>query len=211
MKSKSPYFYLSIFLFLNIINFIDRNILFSFGNEIKSEFNISNTEWGLLTGIVFLFFYSISGVFLGLLGDRFSRTKIISVGIVLWSAMTAVTGLAKNIPTLFISRAFIGVGESSLTPNAMSMLGDVFPQKKRGFASGIYYLGIPLGVGIGFLISGFLGPVFGWRNIFITLGIIGAIVGVIIYFLIEPEKGAQDITNNESFKKLNSIFNKINK
>ena len=171
MKIISPKLYLIIFLFLNIINFVDRNILFAFGDTIKTEFNLTNTQWGLLTGLVFLFSYSVASVFIGILGDRFSRTKIIGIGIMFWSAMTSLTGIAKNIPTLFISRALIGVGESSLSPNAMSMLSDVYPQKKRGLATAIYYLGIPLGVGFGFLIASILGPIFGWRNIFIILGI----------------------------------------
>ena len=208
MKILSPKFYLIIFLFLNIINFIDRNILFAFGDTIKTEFNLTNTQWGLLTGLVFLFSYSVASVFIGVLGDRFSRTKIIGLGIIFWSAMTSLTGLAKNIPTLFLSRALIGVGESSLSPNAMSMLSDVYPQEKRGLATAIYYLGIPLGVGIGFLIASILGPIFGWRNIFISLGIIGIIIGLFIYFMTEPERGAYDKKSNqhEEQKKISQII-----
>ena len=186
MKVLSSKFYLSVFLFLNIINFVDRNILFAFGDTIKTEFSLSNTQWGLLTGLVFLFSYSVASVFIGVLGDRFSRTKIIGIGIIFWSAMTSLTGLAKNISTLFISRALIGVGESSLSPNAMSMLSDVFPQERRGLATAIYYLGIPLGVGFGFLIASVLGPILGWRTIFISLGVIGIVIGVLIYFMTEP-------------------------
>ena len=183
MITHSPKVYLIIFLFLNIINFIDRNILFAFGDTIKTEFALTNTQWGLLTGLVFLFSYSVASVFIGVLGDRFSRTKIIGIGIMFWSAMTALTGLAKNISTLFLSRALIGVGESSLSPNAMSMLSDVYPQERRGLATAIYYLGIPLGVGIGFLIQSIFGPIFGWRNIFISLGVLGIIICLLIYFL----------------------------
>ena len=77
MKTKSPYFYLFLFLFLNVLNFIDRNILFAFGNEIKADFNLTNTQWGLVSGIVFLLFYATCSIFIGALGDRLSRTKII--------------------------------------------------------------------------------------------------------------------------------------
>ena len=192
MKTRSPYFYLFIFLFLNVLNFIDRNILFAFGNEIKSDFNLTNTQWGLVSGIVFLFFYATCSIFIGALGDRLSRTKIIAIGLLLWSSMTALTGMAKNVFLLFLSRAFIGVGESSLTPSAMSMLSDVFPREKRGMAGGIYYFGIPLGVGLGFLIQASLGPIFGWRNIFIGLGVLGALVSIFIYFLTEPIRGEID-------------------
>ena len=200
MKVLSSKFYLSVFLFLNIINFVDRNILFAFGDTIKTEFSLSNTQWGLLTGLVFLFSYSVASVFIGVLGDRFSRTKIIGIGIIFWSAMTSLTGLAKNISTLFISRALIGVGESSLSPNAMSMLSDVFPQERRGLATAIYYLGIPLGVGFGFLIASVLGPILGWRTIFISLGVIGIVVGVLIYFMTEPARGSFDKKNSQSLE-----------
>ena len=102
MKTRSPYFYLSIFLFLNVLNFIDRNILFAFGNEIKADFNLTNTQWGLVSGIVFLFFYATCSIFIGALGDRLSRTRIIAIGLLLWSSMTALTGMAKNVFLLFL-------------------------------------------------------------------------------------------------------------
>ena len=114
------------------------------------------------------------------------------------TVQTSLTGLAKNISTLFISRALIGVGESSLSPNAMSMLSDVFPQERRGLATAIYYLGIPLGVGFGFLIASVLGPILGWRTIFISLGVIGIVIGVLIYFMTEPVRGSFDKKNSQS-------------
>ena len=208
MKTLSPRFYLIVFLFLNIINFVDRNILFAFGDTIKTEFDLTNTQWGLLTGLVFLFSYSVASVFIGVLGDRFSRTKIIGIGIVFWSAMTSLTGIAKNIPTLFISRALIGVGESSLSPNALSMLSDVYPQSKRSLATATYYLGIPLGVGFGFLIASILGPIVGWRVIFISLGLIGVIIGLFVYCMNEPERGAYDHKSEEKTdqKKITEIL-----
>ena len=169
--------YLAFFLLLNIFNFVDRNLLMAFANEIKSDFNLSNVEWGLLTGVYFLFFYSIFGIFMGVLGDKFNRMKIIAVGVFLWSLMTAFTGIAKSFIHLIIARALIGIGESALTPNAVSMLSDLFPQNKRATASAIYYLGIPLGVGVGLIIASVFGPIFGWRAVFITLGLIGIVFG----------------------------------
>ena len=170
MRFNSPYFYLAFFLILNIFNFVDRNLLIAFAPQIKSEFNLTNVQWGLLTGVYFLFFYSVFGIFMGVLGDKFSRMKIVAAGVFLWSLMTAITGIAKNFSHLIFARALIGVGESALTPNAISMLSDLFKQNQRGTASAIYYLGIPLGVGFGMLIAAFFGPIFGWRAVFIFLG-----------------------------------------
>ena len=208
MKIYSPHFYLAFFLLLNIFNFVDRNLLIAFAPQIKADFNLTNVEWGLLTGVYFLFFYSVFGIFMGVLGDKFSRMKIAAAGVFLWSLMTAFTGIAKNFTHLIVARALIGVGESALTPNSISMLSDVYDQSKRGTASAIYYLGIPLGVGFGMLIAAYFGPMVGWRTVFITLGIIGMILGVITYFLIEPIRGKLDhsIQNDHKIMSIREII-----
>ena len=209
MKIYSPHFYLAFFLLLNIFNFVDRNLLIAFAPQIKADFNLTNVEWGLLTGVYFLFFYSVFGIFMGVLGDKFSRMKIAAAGVFLWSLMTAFTGIAKNFSHLIVARALIGVGESALTPNSISMLSDVYDQSKRGSASAIYYLGIPLGVGFGMLIAAYFGPMVGWRTVFISLGIIGMILGVITYFLIEPIRGKLDhsIQNDHKIMSIREIIN----
>ncbi len=208
MKIYSPHFYLAFFLLLNIFNFVDRNLLIAFAPQIKADFNLTNVEWGLLTGVYFLFFYSVFGIFMGVLGDKFSRMKIAAAGVFLWSLMTAFTGIAKNFSHLIVARALIGVGESALTPNSISMLSDVYDQSKRGSASAIYYLGIPLGVGFGMLMAAYFGPMVGWRTVFISLGIIGMILGVITYFLIEPIRGKLDhsIQNDHKIMSIREII-----
>ena len=208
MKIYSPHFYLAFFLLLNIFNFVDRNLLIAFAPQIKADFNLTNVEWGLLTGVYFLFFYSVFGIFMGVLGDKFSRMKIAAAGVFLWSLMTAFTGIAKNFTHLIVARALIGVGESALTPNSISMLSDVYDQSKRGTASAIYYLGIPLGVGFGMLIAAYFGPIVGWRTVFISLGIIGMILGIITYFLIEPIRGKLDhsIQNDHKIMSIREII-----
>ena len=204
MRTYSPHFYLAFFLLLNIFNFIDRNLLIAFAPQIKSDFNLSNVEWGLLTGVYFLFFYSVFGIFMGVLGDKFNRMKIAAAGVFLWSLMTALTGVAKSFAHLIIARALIGVGESALTPNSISMLSDVYNQNRRGTASAIYYLGIPLGVGLAMLIAAYFGPMFGWRTVFISLGIIGVGLAIITYFLTEPIRGQLD-NPSQSHEKSMSI------
>ena len=106
----------------------------------------------------------------------------------------------NNFIHLIIARALIGIGESALTPNAVSMLSDLFPQNKRATASAIYYLGIPLGVGVGLIIASVFGPVFGWRTVFITLGLIGIVLAIITYFLAVPKRGEQENIQNENEK-----------
>ena len=114
---------------MNVINFVDRQFISSFAPFLKRDLDLTNTEIGLLTGVVFIFFYTIAGLFVGTLADRYNRTKIISIGVILWSAFTAVSGSAKNFVTLAVPRLFIGVGESAITPTTMSILSDRYEQK----------------------------------------------------------------------------------
>ena len=181
--NTSNYIFLFFLILLNIMNFVDRQLLASFANFIIPDLKLTNTEFGLLTGFGFLFFYSIMGIFMGFLADRFNRPKLIAFGVALWSILTSLSGLAKNFIGLLIPRMFIGVGESILTPTSLSILADRFPKEKMGFVSGAYYLGIPIGGGLSLVIAGFLGPLIGWRMCFYILGAIGVILAAIMYFI----------------------------
>ena len=180
--------FLCFLTLLNMLNMLDRNLLSAFANYIVPELGLSNTEYGLLTGLVFLIFYSIMGLFMGMLADTVNRTRLISGGVALWSALTAASGMAWGFVSMAIPRMFIGVGESILSPSAMSLLADRFPQSRLGFAIGFYYLGAPIGAGLSFLIAGFLGPIIGWRNCFYALGAIGMVLAAVMFFVKETPR-----------------------
>ena len=179
-------------LLLNILNMVDRTLITSFGTAIITDLNLSDSQFGLLTGPIFVFFYSIMGLFMGALADRVHRPRLIAAGLVLWSALTAVSGLAKNFAQIGIARLFIGVGESAMAPSAISMISDLFPQAKRGTATGIYYLGVPLGAGASFIVAGILGPMIGWRNCFLLLGGLGIGLALVLLLVKDPERGAME-------------------
>ena len=179
-------------LVLNILNMVDRTLITSFGTSIIADLNLSDSQFGLLTGPVFVFFYSIMGLFMGALADRVHRPRLIAAGLVLWSVLTALSGLAKNFMQIGMSRLFIGVGESVMAPSAISMIADLYPKAKRGTATGIYYLGVPLGAGGSFIVAGVLGPMIGWRNCFFVLGAIGLILALGLLFLKDPKRGAME-------------------
>lgn len=200
--SSSDMSFLCLLTSLNILNMLDRNLMSAFANYIVPDLGLSNTEYGLLTGLVFLIFYSIAGMYMGMLADTVNRTRFISFGVSLWSALTAVSGLAWNFMSMAIPRMFIGVGESILTPSAMSLLADRFPPSRLGFAAGFYYLGAPIGAGGSFLLAGYLGPVIGWRNCFYMLGGIGLVLAVVIFFLKETPR-RHLIGADETIEKLN--------
>ena len=163
---------------LNLLNFVDRQLIASFANFIVPDLGLTDTQYGFLTTVPFIVFYSIAGLFMGVLADMVNRPKLIAFGVVLWSVFTALTGAAKGFISMALPRMFIGVGESILTPTSMSLLSDSFPSKRMGFAAGFYYMGVPIGVGVSLLIAGYLGESLGWRNCFYLLGGIGLILGL---------------------------------
>tara|TARA_B100002019_G_scaffold105498_1_gene90679 strand:- start:2981 stop:4267 length:1287 start_codon:yes stop_codon:yes gene_type:complete len=206
-KETSNYIFLCFLIILNVMNFVDRQLLASFANFIIPDLSLTNTQFGILTGFGFLFFYSIMGLFMGILADKFHRPKLIAIGVGLWSALTAISGAARGFIGLLLPRMFIGVGESILTPTSLSLLGDRFPQNKMGFVTGAYYMGIPIGAGLSLIIAGYLGPTIGWRMCFYILGFIGLLLAAIMFFVRETPR--KTINDKKSERKIN--LNQIRK
>jgi len=179
------YVFLGFLTLLNVMNFVDRQLLASFANFIVPDLGLSNTQFGLLTGFAFIIFYAAMGLFMGALADRFHRPRLVAAALTLWSVLTAASGAARGFVTLAIPRMLIGVGESALTPTSMSMLADRFPASRLGFASGVYYMGVPIGVGFSLLVAGYLGPAIGWRNCFYGLGAVGIVLALGMLFVKE--------------------------
>ena len=140
---------------LNILNFVDRMLIASLAPLLINDLGLSRAQIGLLAGFGFVFFYTFVGLFLGMAADRFRRLPLIGAGVALWSAMTALSGLARSFMALAIPRIFVGVGEATLTPAAISMLGDAFPPRRLGLAIGVYYAGIPLGLATALISSSY--------------------------------------------------------
>ena len=186
--SARDYGFLMFLTLLNVMNFVDRQLLASFANWIVPDLGLTNTQFGLLTGLIFIFFYSVAGVFMGVLADRVNRTRLIAAGLALWSALTALSGMAKGFVSLAIPRLFIGVGESIMTPTAMSLLADRFPSSRLGFASGVYYMGVPIGVAMSLFVVAYLEPLLGWRGCFYALGGLGLVLAAITFFMKETPR-----------------------
>jgi len=182
------YVFLGFLTLLNVMNFVDRQLLASFANFIVPDLQLTNAEFGLLTGLAFIVFYVVMGLFMGVLADIVNRPRLVAVGLALWSALTAISGAARGFWSLALPRMFIGVGESILTPTSMSMLADRFSSSRLGFAAGFYYMGVPIGTGVSLLIVGYLGPELGWRNCFYLLGAIGLVLAVVMATLRETPR-----------------------
>ena len=187
---------------LNLLNFVDRQLIASFSNFIVPDLGLTNAQYGFLTTIPFIVFYSVAGLFMGILADMVNRPRLIAFGVILWSVFTALTGAAKGFVSMALPRIFIGVGESILTPTSMSLLSDSFPSKRMGFAAGFYYMGVPIGVGVSLLIAGYLGESLGWRNCFYLLGGIGLALGLsALLFKDRPRKNIKEDEPQQTLSK----------
>jgi predicted MFS family arabinose efflux permease len=182
---------LVFFTLLNILNFVDRMLIAALAPLLIQDLGLSRAQIGLLAGFGFVFFYTLVGLFLGLAADRWRRIPLIAAGLALWSGMTALSGFAKSFVQLAIPRVFVGIGEATLTPAALSMLGDVFPPRRLAMASGVYYAGIPLGTGVSMLASSYLAPRYGWRACFFLLGGIGLVAVLGLLAFKEPVRRAR--------------------
>jgi MFS family permease len=173
---------------INVLNFVDRILITALAPLLIADLGLSRARIGLLAGFGFVVFYSVVGLFLGVAADRWRRIPLVAAGLALWSAMTALSGLAKSFAGLAIPRIFVGIGEGTLAPAALSMLGDAFPKRRLATATGIYYAGIPLGSAAGLLASSWIAPRHGWRACFLVLGAVGVVAAVALLAVREPAR-----------------------
>lgn len=174
-------------------NHVDRQILVILLEPIKAEFGLSDGQVGWLTGLSFAAFYATLGIPVAMWADRGNRRNIISIALGVWSAMTALSGLAQNFWHLLLARMGVGVGEAGGTPPATSMIADLYPPQERAMALGIYTSGIGLGIMAGFALGGYIYQLYGWRAAFFAAGVPGLILALIVRFGIkEPVRGLAD-------------------
>lgn len=183
---------LALLTALNLFNYIDRSLLFSVQPLVQAEFHRSDAEFGLLTSAFFLF-YMVAAPFMGPLANRYSRKVIIVAGAFLWSGATLLTAFTHSFQTLLIRHTLVGIGEASFVTLGPAVVSDLFPAEKRGRVLGVYYLAIPVGLALGYLIGGYSGPRFGWRYPFYVSAIPGLLLAVGYMFMPEPVRGRFDL------------------
>ncbi|MGP1352555.1 MAG: spinster family MFS transporter [Parasphingopyxis sp.] len=203
-EKASPYawYVLSVLVVIYILNFIDRQILAILAEDIKADLGIDDAALGFLYGTAFAVFYGLFGIPLGKLADSWHRVKLMTAGLALWSAMTALSGFAKSFTVLSIARIGVGVGEASASPSAYSLISDYFPKKMRATALAIYSSGLYLGGGVSLLIGGLIverwnaaypvdAPLglAGWQAAFLIVGLPGLLLAILVYTLREPLRG----------------------
>ncbi|MCI0743668.1 MAG: MFS transporter [Gemmataceae bacterium] len=192
-------FTLLVLLGINTMNFYDRQVLGAVGEIVKNKWELSDTQLSALT-TAFILLYAAVGIPLGLWADVGRRKLILAIGVLVWSAMTALSGTAENFTVLFAYRLGVGVGEASCAPAANSLLGDLFPAQARGRAIAVFMLGLPLGLGLSYIISGEIVAALDWRAALFVAGAPGLLLGILALWLPEPSRGAAEspLTANPS-------------
>jgi len=188
-SGRQRVFFLAILFLVYASNNTDRNILGVLLPQIKTEFHISDTQLGLLSGIVFACFYATLGLPLARWADRGDRTRILSFSLIVWSVMTTLCGLTQTFWQLVAARLGVGAGEAGAMPPAQSLLADYFPPEKRSGAMGIFMMASSMGYAGGLILGGYIAQHYGWRNAFLFVGIAGLLLGPIaLSVLKEPRK-----------------------
>jgi MFS family permease len=190
-RKTYPLAALALLTAINFVNYIDRSVLFAVQPLVQAEFKFSDTQYGLLTTSFFIFYMAVAP-FIGMAADRYSRKWIVFAGIFLWSGATLLTAVAHSYSTLLVRHTVVAIGESSYAIIAPALLADLFPEERRGRMLSIFYLAIPVGTAMGYILGGSLGHHFGWRTPFYVAALPGFVFALIFLFLPEPERGSSD-------------------
>jgi MFS family permease len=195
MNTSSPDKYgryaLLLLLTVNLLNYIDRQIIYAVFPLIKNDFRLTDTELGFL-GSAFMVCYMLSAPAFGLLGDSMNRVKLASAGLAIWSVATSLACFASRYLTLLLARVSVGIGEASFGTVSPPLLADYFPKEKRGWVLSCFYLAIPVGSALGYLLGGILGQRFGWPAAFLIVGIPGVLLAIPVWLLHEPQRGGSE-------------------
>ena len=190
-------------------NFVDRQILGILAPFIQQDLGLTNTQLGLLSGLLFAAFYTVVAIPIAWLADRYSRVNIVSIALATWSGFTALTGLAGNFMQIGLARMGVGIGEAGGSPPSHSIISDMYPKEERAGALGVYSMGIPFGIMAAYFVTAWIiGPSQGeativdWRKIFIFLGVTGIGLAVIVKLVLrEPIRGAMEFGDQAEMEK----------
>ena len=188
---------LALLTALNLLNYIDRSVLFAVQDLVKAEFHRSDAAFGLLTSVFFIF-YMCAAPFMGPLSLRFSRKRVIVAGALVWSGATLLTAVTTNFNQLLIRHTLVGIGEASFVILSPTFVADLFPVEKRGRVMGVFYLALPVGTALGYLLGGVMGPKYGWRAPFYAGAAPGVLLALLLLLLPEPPLGQFDAPESKT-------------
>src|SRR5262245_51413030 len=207
-SSRMSSYGLAVVTLLNLVNYVDRYILAAVLPRIKTELVLSDFQLGLLSN-AFLVSYVATSPLFGRLGDRGSRPRLLASAGALWSLATAAAGLARTFAQLVAARAGVGVGEAAYTTIAPALLADYFPVERRGRTFAMFYMAIPVGAAIGFLLGGVLERQFGWRGAFYAVGLPGLIIASLALTLPDARRTVTDRAPRDSFESIRATLGSL--
>jgi MFS family permease len=199
---------LGLLLAVNLLNYIDRQVLFAVFPLIKIDLSLSDTALGIL-GSAFMLSYLLFAPLFGWLGDHWSRIKLASGGLVVWSLATALAGFAPGYRTLLAARATVGIGEASFGTVSPGLIADFFPKEQRGRILSWFYVAIPVGSALGYLLGGVLGQRYGWHAAFLLVGVPGLLLAIPIALLRTPPRGGDDAAPHDPKREVSAGYSAL--
>ena len=190
---------------VNLLNYIDRIIFSALLPAIKDSLHFTDTQLGLL-GSGFIVAYLLISPLFGFLGDRGGRSKVMAMGLGVWSAATAVTGVATTYLSQMATRIAVGLGESAYSVIAPSVIADHFPKRWRGKVFAVYSGAMPIGCALGYLLGGWLEPRIGWQRSFFVVGVPGMVLAFFLFISRDPRRGQSEATTHAVFEAVPSFF-----
>lgn len=183
---------LSLLALLNVLSYLDRNVIFGLFEPIKHELHLTDAQLGWL-GSAYVLLFSVTAFPFGLLSDLRSRRAVVAAGVAVWSTFTSLGGLARSFGQLFVTRAAVGVGGAAFGPASNSLVADYFPGPRRALAFGILMAGVPVGGALGFWLGGQLQEMYGWRVAFFAVGVPGILLAALAARLIDPSRTPEPV------------------
>lgn len=205
---RNARFALAVLFGVNLMNFFDRQIIGALAEPIRIEFGLNDTALGWVN-TVFVLVYAVVGLPLGRLTDTWVRTRLIAIGVTIWSAFTAASGLAHSYWSFVAMRIGVGVGEASCAPAGQSLIGDLYPPQRRARAMGIFMLGLPIGLFSAYMVAGFIGQRWGWRVALFVACVPGLILAALMLLVKEPRRGASEARVNDGALSQQSPFRSL--
>src|SRR5215471_4397407 len=199
------WFALLVLFGINALNFYDRQIPAAIMEPLRKEWRLNDVTMGWLS-TAFTLFYAAVGVPLERLADLWTRTRLLGIGVGVWSLLTAASGLSWNYWSLFVTRLGVGVGEATCAPAANSLIGDLYPPRQRARALSLFMLGLPIGLFLSFWLSGRVAHAYGWRSAFFLPLVPGLILAALSLKISEPQRGAAEMTNDGSRRREGSPY-----
>lgn len=176
---------MGLLAFINLLNYLDRNVIFALFESIKRDLSLTDAQLGWL-GAAYILVFSVAALPFGVISDVKSRKAVIAAGTALFSIFTALGGLVRNFTQLFVSRAAVGIGEAAYGPASTSMIADYFPGRNRALSMGILAAGVPVGGVLGILLGGYLEAIYGWRVALMAVGLPGLLCAAAVARLVDP-------------------------